>query len=270
MVIGVIFSLMAAFVLVKMNRFTTQERTVHLIAEGQPIHSANAAENYSSEAVLQTADSAAANDNSAEWMTFGKIDLLAANVGITFTMRCEDGTQVEIPPIDIITWYPEVFEEGEFGIGKRLAVAWEHLGYEGLWIHSGWDFWQERSPATDLQYFLETNNLNEVQSLEVIGEKLSGCLLGSSVAVYQEGTIQDALVAAAVRIPAGEVDELSRHTMDLVPYLASAYPDSGFSELDPDAMLLYFCGRAAIDELTDPDAEYWTQTRFVIAISPLP
>lgn len=268
MVIGVIFSLMAAFILVKMNRFTTHERTVHLIAEGQPAYSVNAAESYPSEAVLQTADSAAASDNSAEWMTFGRIDLQAAKVGFTFIMRCEDGTQVEIPPIDIITWYPEVFEEGEFGIGKELAVAWEHLGYEGLWIHSGWDFWQERSPATDLQYFLETNNLNEVQSLEVIGEKLGGCLLGSSVAVYQEGTVQNALVTAAVRIPAGEVDELSRHTMDLVPYLASAYPDSGFSELDPDAMLLYFCGRAAIDELTDPDAEYWTQTRFVIAISP--
>lgn len=53
--------------------------------------------------------------------------------------------------------------------------------------------------------------------------------------------------------------------MDLVPYLAGAYPESGFAELDRDALLIYFCGRAALDEITDPDADYWTQTRYVIA-----
>jgi len=55
----------------------------------------------------------------------------------------------------------------------------------------------------------------------------------------------------------------------LAPYLAGTYPESGFAELDPDALLIYFCGRAALDEITDPDADYWTQTRYIIAISPV-
>jgi len=72
-----------------------------------------------------------------------------------------------------------------------------------------------------------------------------------------------------VRVPSEEVEELSRHTMDLVPYLAGAYPESGFAELDPNALLIYFCGRAALDEITNTNADYWTQTRFIIAIEPV-
>ena len=138
-----------------------------------------------------------------------------------------------------------------------------------MWIHSGWDFWLERSPATDLQYFLETNALNEVQPLESIEARLNECLLGSEVEVYSQVLSRQGKVTAAVRVPSGQVEELSRHTMDLAPYLASTYPESGFAELDPDALLIYFCGRAALDEITDPDADYWTQTRYIIAISPL-
>jgi len=74
---------------------------------------------------------------------------------------------------------------------------------------------------------------------------------------------------AAVRVSAEGVEELSRHTMELVPYLAQTYPQSGFSDLSEDALLIYFCGRAALDERTDPDAGYWTQTRYVIALKPV-
>jgi hypothetical protein len=143
------------------------------------------------------------------------------------------------------------------------------MGYEGLWIHSGWDFWLERSPATDLQYFLETNDLNEVQPLKTLEARLNECLMGSDVEVYSQESLRRGQVTAAVRIPSGQVEELSRHTMDLAPYLADAYPERGFAELDPDSLLIYFCGRAALDEITDPDADYWTQTRYVIAIAPV-
>jgi hypothetical protein len=88
------------------------------------------------------------------------------------------------------------------------------------------------------------------------------------VEVYNQEAVRQGQVSAAVRVPSGEVEELSQHTMDLVPYLAKAYPHSGFTELNPDALLIYFCGRAALDEITDPDADYWTQTRYVIAITP--
>lgn len=269
LVIGIIFSLMAGFVLVKMIRFVMfdqnsrptlrEQPTIHIVAQSPtPIAS----------------DGQLALDVPAEqtekWMTFDGLDLLTGKVGFTFSMRCPVNKKVDIPPIDIIAWHPGVFENGEFGIGKELAIAWEHLGYEGLWIHSGWDFWLERSPATDLQYFLETNDLNEVQPLKSLEAKLNECLLGSDVQVYNADMVRQGQVIAAVRIPSGQVEELSKHTMDLAPYLANTYPESGFADLDPDALLIYFCGRAALDEITDPDADYWTQTRYVIAIAPAP
>jgi len=258
---------MAGFVLVKMIRFALFDPDLKPASREQPISAGNliitpAAENSISLAV----DSP--QEQSEQWMTFDGMDLLEEPVGFNFSMRCPIDKQVDIPPIDIIAWHPGVFEDGEFAIGKKLAVAWEHLEYEGLWIHSGWDFWLERSPATDLQYFLETNDLNEVQPLRTLEAKLNECLLGSKVEVYNQGTVRQGQVSAAVRVPSGEVEELSQHTMDLVPYLAKAYPDSGFTELNPDALLIYFCGRAALDEITDPDADYWTQTRYVIAITP--
>jgi hypothetical protein len=204
-----------------------------------------------------------------DWMKFGGLDLLNGKVSFDFETTCDGGEKVVVPPVKIVSWHLDVFEDGEFGIGKNVAVAWEHLGYEGLWIHSGWDFWSERSPATDLQYFIETDELNEVQQLERIESRLNECLLGNQVSLEQQGKTFGGEVAAAVRVPATGVKELSKHTMDLVPYLAQTYPQSGFAELEENALLIFFCGRAALDERTDPEAGYWTQTRYVIAIEPL-
>jgi hypothetical protein len=269
LVIGIIFSLMAVFILVKMVRFKQFDQNASLVARDQPVSVINPANTPTSFPENQLAVDAPRQQEAEQWMTFDGMDLLEEKVGFTFSMRCSGDKQVDILPIEIIAWYPGVFEDGKFGIGKKLAVAWEHLGYEGLWIHSGWDFWLERSPATDLQYFLETNELNEVQPLESLEAKLNECLLGSDVEVYSQESVRQGRVTAAVRIPSGQVEELSRHTMDLAPYLAGTYPESGFAELDPDALLIYFCGRAALDEITDPDADYWTQTRYVIAIEPV-
>lgn len=202
------------------------------------------------------------------WMNFGGIDLLSASVGFEFAPACGGQSSVSIPPLEIIAWHPQVFESGEFGIGKNMAVAWEHMGYEGLLIHSGWDFWQEQSPATQLQYFLETNALNEVQDLKTIEGKLQDCLRGSSVFVSQDGLRLQGNVAAAVRIPPQGVEELSKHTMDLVPFLRQAYPGSGFEDIDENSLLLFFCGRAAVDEQNNSQADYWTQTRYIIALMP--
>ena len=269
LVIGIIFSLMTVFILVKIVRFKLFDQNASLFAREQPVSFVNPTKTPPDIPESQLAMDPPKQHEVEQWMTFDGMDLLEEKVGFTFSMRCPSDKQVDILPIDIIPWYPGVFEDGNFGIGKDLAVAWEHLGYEGLWIHSGWDFWLERSPATDLQYFLETNELNEVQPLQSLEAKLNECLLGSSVEVYSQEFVRQGQVTAAVRIPSGEVEELSRHTMDLAPYLASAYPGSGFVELDPDALLIYFCGRAALDEITDPDADYWTQTRYVIAIAPV-
>ncbi len=270
LVIGIFFSLMSVFILVKTLRFKQPGQTVNSIPIKRPAFVVNQGDASAILPASQLAKHAPKQeDDIDQWMTFNGMDLLSERIGFTFSMRCPADKQVEILPIDIIAWHPGVFENGEFGIGKQLAVAWEHLGYEGLWIHSGWDFWLERSPATNLQYFLETNELNEVQPLENLEAKLNECLLGSNVEVHSVKSVRQGQVTAAVRIPSGEVEELSRHTMDLVPYLASAYPESGFAGLDPDALLIYFCGRAALDEITDPEADYWTQTRYIIAVSPV-
>ncbi len=271
LVIGIIFSFLAVFILVKMLRFMLFDQN----ASSLPINQASSVdkpENFPPVLqVIQLAEDAPKQEQeAAQWMSFDEMDLLEEQVGFTFSMLCPGDEQVEILPIEIMAWYPGIFEEGEFGIGKDLAVAWEHLGYTGLWIHSGWDFWQESSPATDLQYFLETNELNEVQPLKSIEARMNQCLRGSTVEVYNQKSSQQGQVTAAVRVPSAQVEELSHHTMDLVPYLASAYPQSGFAELNPNALLIYFCGRAALDEITDPDADYWTQTRFIIAIEPAP
>ena len=267
LVIGIVFSLMAGFVLVKMIRFTLFEPGSKLASGEQSILTSDPIYTPTPEVNIQLAADLP-QDESQKMVAFDGMDLLEQKVGFTFSMRCPIGKEVEIPPIEIIAWHPGVFEDGEFGIGKDVAVAWEHLGYEGLWIHSGWDFWMERSPATDLQYFLETNDLNEVQPLKTLEAKLNECLVGSNVEVYSQSTVRQGQVTAAVRVPSAQVEELSKHTMDLVPYLAGAYPESGFAELDRDALLIYFCGRAALDEITNPDADYWTQTRYVIAIAP--
>lgn len=261
---------MAAFIMVKTLRFKQSDHNLNPITIKQPVSVVNQGDAPTILPASQLAeDMPELVEEGDQWMTFNGMDLLSERIGFTFSMRCSADKQVEILPIDIIAWHPGVFENGEFGIGKQLAVAWEHLGYEGLWIHSGWDFWLERSPATDLQYFLETNELNEVQPLKSLEAKLTECLLNSDVEVYTQEIAQQGRVTAAVRIPAGKVEELSRHTMDLVPYLSSTYPESGFGGLDPDALLIYFCGRAALDEITNPEADYWTQTRYIIAISPV-
>jgi hypothetical protein len=268
LVIGIIFSAMAIFILVKMIRFTMFDQNTGPTVREQPTIDIVAQNATPAASDFQLAEGSPQEAVSEQWMTFDGMDLLDAKVGFIFSMRCPTDKKVDILPIDIIAWYPGVFEDGKFNIGKDLSIAWEHMGYEGLWIHSGWDFWLERSPATDLQYFLETNDLNEVQPLKTLEAKLNECLLGSNVEVYSPGSMRHGQVTAAVRIPPGQVEELSRHTMDLVPYLASAYSESDFAELDPNALLIYFCGRAALDEITDPDADYWTQARYVIAITP--
>lgn len=277
LVFAVFFTLAAVLILGKLWRFVRSPgQAISLVENFVPPMSTSDQTGSQLFLPLVTADYTFAADNQDpvasfqdnQWMQFGELHLLDGDVSFQFTISCDERISVAIPPINIIAWYPEVFEDQEFGIGKNSAVAWEHLGYEGLWIHSGWDFLLERSPATDLQYFLETDTINEVQSLEVIEKKLNKCLKGSQVSLDQGGITYSGQVVAAVRVPAVGVEELSKHTMDLVPYLAGAYPQSGFADLSPDAMLVYFCGRAALDERTDPDTGYWTQTRFIIALEP--
>lgn len=276
LILGLVFSLLAGIVIGRALRYkhpdlftsiaSLPEENSQKRSQPEPIVATPLA---LLEASVEEAPIVAASPvEEADWMAFGELDLLQGELSFVFNTKCDGGETVVIPPIKIIPWHSDVFEGEEFGIGKNVAVAWEHLGYEGLWIHSGWDFWSERSPATDLQYFIETDEVNEVQPLERIESRLTECLRGNQVSLEQQGQTYGGKVAAVVRVPALGVGELSNHTMDLVPYLAQAYPESGFADLDEDALLIYFCGRAALDEITDPNVGYWTQTRYVIALDP--
>lgn len=261
LIVGIGLILAAVFIFIRNERYKSSSLFVdnqRLVVQGNH----DASRNWTNDSTPPAAEPA------KEWMHFGKIDLLAEDVSFDFVPECGEPTLISIPPIQIAAWHPEVFEKGEFGIGKNLAVAWEHLGYEGLWIHSGWDFWQEQSPATALQYYLETDALNQVQNLKTIQSRLDDCLRGSQVWVGQEQISLNGKVAAAVRVPPYAVEELSKHTMDLVPFLAQKYPGAGFEDISEEALLLFFCGRAALDEPTNADADYWTQARYVIALMP--
>lgn len=276
LILGLVFSLLAGIVIGKALRYK-HPAVLKVLTSLPEQHSSNQSPTQPTQQTLlpmaevlqPEADSAVPyRKENPDWMKFGQLALLNGELSFAFETGCDGGEELAIPPVKIMPWHSDVFEGEEFGIGKDVAVAWEHLGYEGLWIHSGWDFWSERSPATDLQYFIETDAVNEVQPLEQIEGRLNSCLRGIQVKLGQQGQTAGGLVAAVVRVPAVGVEELSKHTMDLVPYLAQTYPESGFADLDEDALLLYFCGRAALDELTDPNAGYWTQTRYVIAIAP--
>ena len=276
LILGLVFSLLAGIIIGRALRYRHPSVLANFTNLPEQIKS-NPSQSYEIEATPLPLHEVLSDEilavepklaEESDWMKFGELELLNGDVSFSFETNCDVGERVVVPPVEIVAWHLDVFEDGEFGIGKNVAVAWEHLGYEGLWIHSGWDFWSERSPATDLQYFIETDELNEVQPLERIESRLNDCLRGNQVSLEQQGQTFGGKVAAAVRVPAVGVKELSEHTMDLVPYLAQAYPQSGFADLDEDALLIFFCGRAALDERTDPDAGYWTQTRYVIAIEP--
>ena len=276
LLIGIFFSLLAGILIGRGLHYKNSPALDHLTSLSRqdktmvvvPTSTVSEPADSSEKTLSQRSPQQLASIEETGWMKFGGLNLLEDNISFRFAPGCESGSSVVIPAIQIIPWHETVFEDGEFGIGKNLAVGWEHLGHDGLWIHSGWDFWLERSPATDLQYYLETDALNEILPLERIQYQLGNCLLGSQVKLEQSQQNLETKVTAAVRVAATGVDELSRHTMDLVPYLAQAYPDSGFADLGEDTLLIYFCGRAALDERTDPDAGYWTQTRYIIALEP--
>lgn len=202
-----------------------------------------------------------------DWMTYDGLDL--NNNSIKFTLRpiCEDGL-IAIPEFKVHTWHPEIFESGVFNVGKNTAVAWDHLGYYGLWMHSGLDVNGQPLTAYPLQNYLEIDANGKIRNTDDFATFVQTCLLNSLVVIEQDGSLSVNRISAAVRIPSEDVLGVSQHVMDLVPYLAEAYPESGFDKLKPPSILLYFCGRRLSNETMDPEMNYWTQSRIIIAFEP--
>lgn len=202
-----------------------------------------------------------------EWMVYEGIDLREQQLEILVSFKCND-REVYIPPFTIIPWYPEVFDDGNFSIRSNNAVAWEHLGIHGLWVHSGLDILGNELTAYPFQNAIERNESGTLHDPDSFKQAVENCLIGSEIRIKQGTTISLNRVVAAVRVPSSEVEEVSTHVMDLVPYLSDVYPDSGFGKMTSPGMLLYFCGRRLNGESYNTNENYWTQSRIIIGFEP--
>lgn len=203
-----------------------------------------------------------------EWMVYEGINLREQQVEILVSLNCNE-QEIYIPPFTVIPWYPEVFEDGNFAVRSNNAVAWDHLGIYGLWVHSGLDILGNELTAYPLQNALERNESGTLHDPDSFKQALENCLIGGEIRIKQGETILLNRVVAAVRVPTDEVEEASTHVMDLVPYLSEFYPDSGFEKLTSPGMLLYFCGRRLNGESYNTNENYWTQSRIIIGFEPV-
>jgi len=135
-------------------------------------------------------------------------------------------------------------------------------------MHSGLGWGGEDQTAYAMQEYLERHKSGRLNTPEEFDLKAAQCLIGSEVIIEISGETVRGTVSALARVPAEEVAEVSGHVMDLVPYLAETYPESGFGELDEGGLVLYFCGRQLSTEAADMSAGYYSQTRIIVGIAP--
>jgi len=203
-----------------------------------------------------------------EWMTYAGIDFRDKEIEALIIMNCGE-EQVYLDPFMVTPYTPELFDSGAFYYTLDFSMAWEHLGFYGLWIHSGQSLEFGDLPAYPLQLYLENDERGYRRSPMDFNAHLQSCLVGSELRLRQGDNLSLSEVVAAVRIPPAEVDEVSRHPMDLVPYLAENYPDSGFDRMDLPGLLFYFCGRQLSGETFNTNHDYWTQSRIIIGFMPI-
>lgn len=203
-----------------------------------------------------------------EWMVYDQIDFRDQEVEILINMACE-GDQVYLSPFNVIPYSPDIIESGIFNYSLDFSIAWEHLGYYGLWIHSGRSSEYGDLPAYPIQVYIENDERGYRRYPEDLYDHLKNCLIGAELRLRQGDTLSISEVVAAVRVPPSEAEEVSLHPMDLVPYLAENYPESGFDRMSPPGLLFYFCGRQLSGESFNPNFDYWTQSRIIIGFTPI-
>lgn len=202
------------------------------------------------------------------WMVYDGIDLRDAEVDALFTLRCDQDV-IYLEPFRIVPYSPELMGGGEFSTDRDFSVAWEHLGYYGLWIHSGLAYDIGELAAYPLQIQIEQDARGFFRTPNEVSRYLEDCVIGAEVRMHQGDSVSVNTIIAAVRVPPTGIVEVSRHVMDLVPYLAETYPDSGFEEMSPPGLLFYFCGQQLTGEMANPNYNKWTQARFIIGVMPV-
>ena len=203
-----------------------------------------------------------------EYMVYDGIDFRDKEVDALFTMRC-DQDEVYLEPFRIIPYSPEIMGSGGFSKDYDYSVSWEHLGFYGLWIHSGLAYGIGELAAYPLQINIEQDAQGFFRTPDEVSQYIEDCVIGAEMQMHQDGSVSTNHIAAAVRVPPSGIEEVSRHAMDLVPYLAETYPDSGFNKMSPPGLIFYFCGQQLTGEVANPNYNKWTQARFIVGIMPL-
>ena len=174
---------------------------------------------------------------------------------------------IKIPQFTVDHWEPGIFDDPNFfKPGDKSVVSFmDENRRVGLWLHSG----GYGTTMYPLQFWLE-NQIGVKQLSPAENEQKLSDLIGTNVDIsvgdYDMGFMR---VVAATRVPPDEVETLAGHAMDMIPYIAETYPETGFSNLvdQQQVIYLYFCGLALAGEEPNPDANKWTQARFVIALT---
>jgi len=216
----------------------------------------------------QTNPEAPLNTPTAVWMTYDGIDFRDKEVEALLTMQCNQDT-VYLAPFRVVPYSPEVLASGDFLENMDFSIAWEHLGFYGLWVHSGLAYGIGELTAYPLQIYIEKDARGFFRSPATVSEHLQACVINAEMRLLQGETISVSKVVAAVRVPPSEIDEVSKHVMDLVPYLAETYPGSGFDQMEPPGLLFYFCGQQLDGEMANLNYGKWTQARFIIGFAPV-
>lgn len=174
---------------------------------------------------------------------------------------------IEIPQFTVYDWHPDIFINPDFfQPGDHTAVSYiDDGGRVALWAHSG----GRQTTMYPIQHWLEANLLKDLDASLESSFRASAILIGSDVDIIVAGQYTGSMrVAAAVRVAPLEVPEMISHVGDLIPYLAATYPNADFQSVvnRQQVVYLYFCGLALDGEPINPEANKWTQARFVIAL----
>jgi len=209
-------------------------------------------------------------------VAWGMPDAEFTTNGLTFKEGVESGMifyvqdgRLTLPTVEIHQWEPGLVESDLFKPGEGTGIAYtEDFGNIVLWLHSGLG-----QTMSHLQRWIERSDQGYRVPWEKAVKKINTELIGSEVFIDQRGLNKYGFfkVTAAVRVPPSGVLEVSKHVMDLVPYLAATYPGAGFEKIieTDDALILYFCGMALAGETPIPQMDRWTQARFVVALEPI-
>lgn len=177
-----------------------------------------------------------------------------------------------IPAFTPFAYYNGALEDGAFEPDSNTGLTYlDKLNRKILNLHSG-----RRGPldavgftAWGLQRYIEEYPENGVRkSPGEVDNFMESSFLNSDVVIKQKDTSSLVKVVGIVRVPPRGVEESQKHVGDIVDWLGSAFPDSGFRNLgnSTDTLIIKFCGRILQGEAKVHSRPDYQQSRFFIAL----